>query len=709
MPFAVIAVAILVIALGYGVVSSQIEKAESGAENVAEETETIGRAMREAETFVNRGLGELIMAVGSNPDGGTVGERAKNFETAAENWMGLQFPSFCGCVKITVSEFSVNLVSRNMKVAEGSYVPSYLGASGSFKALFESDSATAERTLNIDTDGSCALPLVAEQGSLFELSLTGEGSVLSQMMTYQLTALAQQRVINGYGSLAVSGNMGTSQILTEEDVRNSYRDCVSALELINFRNSSDGAFGNPEKLDLGDVVAENGYLTVDLGAVYAQALISAIDRIVLQWADYFCGNIVVDFVDKTSDALRNAWDSFVSFISRKNTLSASPYIKEIMEGCGYSESEYRYLFNGRTATYHVPEISVSKNVDGEIKTLRAGGTDVEVPYPDVDILGWGGLSNFKSEYRLGTNEITEWIRSILHTAASNVAADKSSFSVKIRVDRTDSVTFMESIESGVAGALGKLNSGIEKVMTTSINNQTIYDPFYSAIANKIKNNKDEIFGISEFENRILSRTDMSWTSSEDLVFFGESEIIDFENKVRAAYHNRELVDGYRNAAETMIQRYDSMLKVPGGQSGLIKQFMTMVCEKIMPMVSVVDDIPERMINICGEMCQNMNMNPYCGVIGMPGSDGFVLNDKYTETKESINVTDVLNPEIKVYGPNENLGDCVHHVGFNEKKELPIVPFSESRSPTNWNIPQTGPGKYLRYWVLTIPPCGAPFP
>lgn len=667
MPFALIAVTILILSLGYGVVSSQIDNAEDNADDVTKEIEAIGKAVQRSESFVNRGLGELLASTGKQTN--TMSSKIDDFNTSSERWMNKQFPSVDGCVKITILDFDIRLVSENMKVDGGGYTPAYLKAVGKFTARYECDSGSAEKTINISSDGSCALPLVAEMGSLFELSLSGDGSVLSQMMMYQLTALAQERVINGYGSIAATGDMGTKQIITVEDVQESYRSCVSAIELISFKNSSEGTITGSGKLDLADILAsDEGCIKIDLGAIYAQALISVLDDIVLQWSDYFCGNLVINFLDGASDRIKNVWDSVVNFFTGKDTMSASPYIREIMEQNGYSEQDYRYLWNGKSANYNVPVFSVTKIIDDESKTVSVGGFDTSVRYPDVDTLNWNGISNFKSEYRLQNNEIREWIRSILNTTAVNIGADRSIGQISLSIGIDDDRPFTEDIRIAINGSLSKLDDDVERVVNSSIKNQEIYDPFYTAICTKLTQNFDSVFGINELKNRMLAQVNFE-SVDRSLIDSGldADERAYLISSLRSAICNEDVIEAYRDAAHDMLNRFDALQKVPDGQNGVIKKFLVMIGEKAMPMLSAINDIPERMTNLCNEMCQNMNVNPYCGVIDVPRENYFSLTGIDDTVKETISVTDVLSPNIIIRGPNQNLDDCIHYVGFNENK------------------------------------------
>ena len=216
-------------------------------------------------------------------------------------------------------------------------------------------------------------------------------------------------------------------------------------------------------MDLADLLAsEDGFLTLDLGAVYAQALVSVTDGLVLQWEDYFCGNVMADFLDNASDKVRNAWDSLVGFFTRKDTMSAAPYIREIMERNGYLESDYRYLLNGKTVSYHVSETSITRMVNGEEHTVTVGGFTNVLEYPNVDILNWNGIRNFKSEYREEHNFIREWTRSILNTAAVKIGSDRSLGQVSVPVVFDDDVPFTENVMDAVRRSLSGLDGGLER-------------------------------------------------------------------------------------------------------------------------------------------------------------------------------------------------------------------------------------------------------
>lgn len=667
MPFAIIAVTVLIVSMGYGIIAYRIADAEDNAIDVTEELKRLNESIDKTASFVNRGMGELIVSVGGGS--GTLSSKADDFESSSEHWVNKQFPCFDGDVRITPLDMDVGLYTEALQTADGGRMPSYLRAEGTFTAKFECGAGTVEKTLVVRSDGSCALPLVEEMGSLFEIGLQGEGSMLSQMMSYQLTALAQERVIRGYGSLAEFGSMGTDRILTAEDVENSYRSCVTAMEMLYFRDSEEGFLTESGRIDLADLMSEDGFITLDLGAIYAQALISATDRLILQWNDYFCGNVIADFLDSVSDGVKNAWDSLVGFFTGEDTMSAAPYIREIMERNGFSESEYRYLMNGKTVSYYVPETSITRIIGNEQHTITVGGFTNVLEYPNVDIFEWDGIRNFKSEYREEHNFIREWTRGILNTAAVKVGLDRSLGRVSVPIGFDDDVPFTEDLMIAVNMSLSSMDDSLERAVENSIGEQAIYDPFYSAICEKLTQGFDSAFGVNELKSKMTEHPELSLTRQRLLNSGLEQNDVDYlMNSLYGSLYNEDIISSYETEAKKMSGRFNVLLTVPGGQSGLIKDFLTMAAEKILPAMDLLCDMPLCMTNLCMEMCDNMELSPYNGLTELPTENHFRLEaPDRSLTKEFISVADRLSPTVEILGPNSNPDDCIHYVGFNEKK------------------------------------------
>ncbi|MDR2845990.1 MAG: lamin tail domain-containing protein [Candidatus Methanoplasma sp.] len=675
MPFAIIAVTLLILASAYGVVATQVKESEDNADNVITELGSLEGAIAATESEVERGLGEIIFEISTDPEGGTLEKREKTFEDRAAGWMAGEFPERMGGVTITLLDYDTRLAAESLKlstadsISEG-FMPSYLRASGHFSARYTSDSGISTRTTEISTDGSCALPLVAEQGSLFENMISGDGSVLSQMMLYQLTALAQYRVLNGYGSTAEYGNMGTMSILTVDDVTAAYRGSLNVIELLTFRTSPDGGLEKHSKLDLADgLIAKNGYIEMDISAMYSQALISVTDDLVLKWIDYFYGNLVCNAVDSLLDFANNTMDSIRGFFNGKNNFSAGPYINTIMTNNGYDVSRYQYLNSGKSFSVSIPSTVQQASVNGNKQSLDIDGFSVNVPYPNVDLMAWHGISKFKSDYRAETNEVREWFRSIITDAAVQIGQSKAFGTIRFSVDAYDDEAFMDTVSRMVAESIDNGNANVERIMTSAIANQTIIDPFYAKIYEVIAENAYAIYGADTFEESIRSSIERSISDKLDEKY---GTVLDptvaarLADSVMGSYEISNVVNGYRALVSETVRSFDALNNVPGGQSGAIKKICTAIVKGGLTFEDMFVDVPLRIKGLCAETAENLKINAYYGVTEVPDTDRFLLVDSGGNTSvEKLTVTHALSPKIVVKGPNDNLQDNIHYVGFND--------------------------------------------
>jgi hypothetical protein len=99
--------------------------------------------------------------------------------------------------------------------------------------------------------------------------------------------------------------------------------------------------------------------------------------------------------------------------------------------------------------------------------VAVGDRNITIPsmtigasYPSVDLMSHGDISNFKKHYRAGTNEIRDWIQSIINTAAVTIGSSKALGTVSVPIDPNDNESFMESVYKAVDSAL---NGGSSEV------------------------------------------------------------------------------------------------------------------------------------------------------------------------------------------------------------------------------------------------------
>ncbi len=484
-PFAIVAVAILVASAAYGAIAADYERAAKESRSGEKDAEAVDAALGSMRNYVNRGLAEIIRDVSLSD--GDVEDRMASFDRRAEAWLEYQFPMTEDGVHAELVSHDIELGAESLRLECGDgipsgYVPAYLKAVGTVSVKVSTRTGGAEADLDVSTDGSFVLPLAAEQGSLFE-RMAGEGSVsLSQMLSYQLSALAQLRVLNGYGSASSHGPFGTDRIITKEDVRKAYEESLVLLSMICFRDG-EGKTATAEWADPAALLtSENGRITIDLEAAYAQTLMSLLDDMALKWFDYLPGNGLSRNLQSRLLPYKSCSDALTSFLKGEEAFSAAPYLRETMELNGIPEEEYR--FPGRGST-------VISAPDGEFV----------VENPCVDVLETGWIRHFKSDYDVRENWVLDYARAVLRAAVLKVGDRSGLGSVSVEADPYDGKRLADAVCSAVEGAMDGMAERFQESVSAALAESSAADPFYSAICQGIADRKESYVLEEELRDR----------------------------------------------------------------------------------------------------------------------------------------------------------------------------------------------------------------
>ena len=142
---------------------------------------------------------------------------------------------------------------------------------------------------------------------------------LESVVRYELSALAQERVLRGYGMEAKTGIRSTEAIITNEDVVRAVNLALILEELSYFQDMRrrpagpdlEGVLPMLSDLD-GPVDPADLFLRsydeggIDLAPIVAQTINARADAIVLKWLDYFK---IVDLINVPEEIyrVRKAW------------------------------------------------------------------------------------------------------------------------------------------------------------------------------------------------------------------------------------------------------------------------------------------------------------------------------------------------------------------------------------------------------------------
>lgn len=598
MPFALAAVAILLSVTAYGAVQAEIEGARDGAEDSWRSVKAIDSAADGITAFIEQGMGENVRSVSLDPDAGGLDGRRAEFSERMERWMGSMFPAEDSGVLVKLKGWTAELNVEDLRTQEGlyaadGYTPAYLYAAGTADLTFESDSGKAHRTVELRADGSCALPLAIERGTLFESLLKGNGSMMSQMMQYQLSSLAQSRIMSGYGAY-VSGEKGTDSVITAEDVKEAYSTVLRAAESIVFRDADGEIVGGTRDIGM-DLVRSRGGLTVDLSGMYSQIASASMDRLIGKWFDYFLGSEIISALDGVADTLADAWDSLVSFLTNKKTdYSAAPYIKEVT---GRSDFSVRGSFELR-----VP--SPAENM---------GEVSITVPYPEADLLHYGTVDHFKKTYRADTDGLMEWITSVANGALAQIAEAQSMGTAAIQ----DRGSFADSVRAFAEENASRCDADFLKILTAQVRAEGYPDPFYTAIYRTIEENRADIWTtdpeailrdrLPEIRGLLVSAYSEAGADSALAESYADAGIASLTTAAWNLAQFRE----YSDKVDAEVAGLSALCEVEKKSSAIIQKG----CAKILrlPLIATSFDTEKRFAELAEEFAQSVGADPFEGL------------------------------------------------------------------------------------------------
>ena len=661
---ALIAVALLVTGTFYCVIYADIERGTENADSANVEFDTVDDALERAKLTIRSELGSIVTKV-SSVSSGTLVDRSGIFGEMMERMFEERFPNTFKGVTTEVEGHDLKLGLRSMRMegtdaADGMTRASYLTVSGTVTLLLTSESTSTRKTITMDADATSALPLVAEAATMFELSAEGDGSVLCQMVEYQLNALATNRVINGYGQRSVAGSFGTSSIITEADVERAIANSVNILEAMYFRDCPDGELLVHAYADLGDmIVLDGGCLVIDLGALFSQALMEKVDEYAIQWLEYLGLDNIVEAADTLADMLFNLC-AFIYKVFTDGDLDAKlavRYIKYQMSELGYKDYQYRFFVSsvyGESVTLGPYPYTVE--ADDDVRTEYSVNVKLTVESEYNDLFLWDGWGDFMRDYRDRTNPLRELLSDALKTVAMSACEGAV---VRIPLDPYDSEGYAQELERcmemAVSGALDRFVDG----SITTVKDCDIPDPVMTDMYRTILDNKDEIFHTDIFE-------EMKDKAVEMMMPFSKGNRASFAEQIRSQMDFGDLPERYKADVEKHLEYLSIFLDAKKRCS--IALGLASTVGGFLRGLHLEDRVRGTALELVREMIASISVNPYSAVSELPGTDRFVMEDgngvRYTER---LRVFDTRDLDISITDPIHNMGRNTHYIGFYEDR------------------------------------------
>lgn len=642
MPFAMIAVLLLLTSVALGGVIYRYNDSDTSVDRIENDMIAMDEAVADVTSYVNSGLGGIVRGLSTASDNvtckhDTMVERERKFRNLSSDWMEFQFPIRCGGAVVEAKGFDIKLVADPSQFAsekgDGGFSPTYLKGKGTIDVRISTSKCNVDTQLDISTDGCYALPLSSERLELFKSMAGGNGVSVSQMISYQLTGLAQYRTLNGYGATSAYGPRGTTSIITESDVRNAYNYAVEAVSLMCFHNGS-GLLERSDT-DLAEIIAaKDGNIELDLSSVYAQCLLSVIDDIALRWMDYLYGFEILEVIDDMLHPYRGATDSLKAFIfGSEKVYSAVPYIEKTMELTD-APGSCRYPGSGST-------------------TLSYGGITVSVQNPARDLYDATWLKDFGKRYASSETHVRGFVIDVLKRAALIISERTDLGTVSIEVDPHDEGSFVTALTDLFRSAIGDIESAIVSAIPLSLSSTPMYDPYLGAICDEILVHSGEFVMTDSVRTELLS----SFASA-----IPKDSEVTVESMIASGTLDSALRQ-YESGVRSDLSEFEALRMRETGNN-VIRAVLAEICAIGMSMTDILSSIPGMANTMCNEIASVMTMNPEEGTIRIPTDSDFRLDDgKGNISVERIVPTIVSSLIVESVTLNES--KCTHTVGFHE--------------------------------------------
>jgi hypothetical protein len=478
MPFAIIAVLILVlsstsIVLIYGV---QFGHDYVPQKVMIELRRSLGTGSEQVKGIAYSAALTTISAV----DDLNESDLSTAFRENLNDALRCAFPTDEGGVRVDVDASDVQLVFLRASLQEsyarygedvsewqGASLPTYFTLRGNYSVNASAAQGSLSKTYSLDQDIYVPIPLLLERLERISAAADPRGE-LESIVRYELSALAQHRVLSGYGMTSKTGDGGTAEIITADDVQRAFDLALVLIEL-RYVGSAD-ADGLSEFPGLAELAGDSGTLDpadlflrsyevggLDLAPLVAQAIYRMADVIVLRWLDYFGMIDILNWGEDIYESLSWGVTDVLDILTQGDTAQydALRYIWLTMYQAGVNEYDYRFMNYGYPdVTIQLPEhrMVVINDNDEQVSYTFGGSHYYEVDFPSVDLFASPAWGEFYREYKTSTHELAYQLKAYVEAVAYGVASYCTFPAIDLDLDPTDSGSYLSSLDAQLAAA-----------------------------------------------------------------------------------------------------------------------------------------------------------------------------------------------------------------------------------------------------------------
>lgn len=528
MSFSVAAVLILVLAGASVVILGQASRTQDDIQERAERLDRMMQAAREESEVAEQAAYALALNLGRSSSGLNESTLDAKFREAWSDLVSEEYPKALppfraqmgpsdvglSYLRLTLAESDAAGFSSNGSIEWGdSSIPAYLSLTGNVTVIVEQGAEFVQQAHEFERSIYLPLPFLQDRLESFSRSFEGQKNDYENSVRYMLSALTQARALSGYGA-AQDGELGTGQILTDQDADDALKLASALMQLRSFRTcdpstqeamaqwlSSSGMdediLARTGELDPADLfLALEGQRTFDPNLILAQSLYASVDAIVLKWLDYLHIVDLARFLhEKAVDiavTINSVFDALLGEDEVKESILE--WMKEHLADAGIPEHQYRWLNSNRPdVVVVIPSETITLTDSlGEQQELPLGGY-YEVDFPRFDIYDAEEWKAFYIDYRRNTYALADVLQEFVRSIALSVAQGGLLPSIELKLDPFDGQSYQDELEAAMEGALSSNPSWFDRALARSQDALAAKDPMGQVLAGFIRDKWMEIF------------------------------------------------------------------------------------------------------------------------------------------------------------------------------------------------------------------------
>jgi hypothetical protein len=600
----------------------------------------------------------------------------ERFDLLMADHVSRHYPMPTGAFSVNVNEHNLTLMFMRANIGELypelegvgveynlSTVPVYFQVVGNLTIVVEGDRGTVIHIHDMDKGIHLPVPLVVDRIDSLARAMESGRCEFENIVRYELSALAQDRVLRGYGMNHREGKEGTSAVLTEGDVlravniallletkgrlRSVDPELTSHLEgswegeHVEVLSSLSGGEVDPADL----FISSYGETEYDPSILLSQCLYSITDNLVLRWMEFFhfldVANVLESAIEESEMALNEILDRCLGIdIIQEGMIN---WISQNMASSGYEESWYRYMHylpvDGRVEMpSHLIEV---ENELGQTFEVELGGV-YDIDFPNLDLLGSRLWGDFQEEYRRTTFQLGETLESMVKRVAQGIASKSPWTSISIETDPMDQDGFMDSIVVAIESL--ETSPGIQPYISSLVEETGPADPMADSFLRFLN---DEWESIVRREKAIdTTCRSIAKTMVEEICngipHMGKDSRDVLVTRLLGLFRTpcigleERVEEEFDRASSWRLDAMNSSLSSLGGREDL---FLDLMCGLVSGVPGIFDGLRSQMTEMVEDMQDCLGLR--CDQIGLPmpessgfevGMDHFVLGERLrTET------------------------------------------------------------------------------